>query len=59
MAAISQTAFTNAFSWMKSFAFFIQISVKFILKCPIDNKTSLIQDEHGIQGTHPKLMILI
>ena len=41
MAAISQTTFLNAFSWMNSFVFWI--SLKFVPKGPIDNTTALVQ----------------
>ena len=43
MAAISQTTFSNAFSWMKSFVFWIRISLKFVLKVPIDNTSAWVQ----------------
>ena len=39
MAPISQTIFSNAFSWMKKFVFF---SLKFIPKGPIDNNPALV-----------------
>ena len=43
-AATWQTTFSNAFSWLKSFFFFIiRISLKFVPKGPIDNKSALIQ----------------
>ena len=37
MNAISQTAFSNAFSWIKMFLFRVKISLKFVPKCPINN----------------------
>ena len=37
MAAISQTVFWNAFSWMK-----IKMSLKFVSKSPIDNNPELV-----------------
>ena len=40
MAAISQTVFPDAFSWMKSF-FLIKISLKFVPKDPINNNPAL------------------
>ena len=40
MAAISQTIFLDAFSWMKSL---IKVSLKFVAKIPIDNNTALVQ----------------
>ena len=44
-AAISQTIFSNAFSWRKSFFIFIQISLKFvpINFGPINNTPALVQ----------------
>ena len=42
MAAISQTIFSYAFSWMKTFVFLIKISLKFVLKGPIDNNPALV-----------------
>ena len=41
IAAISQTTFTNAFSWMKSFEISIQISLKFLPKGILDNESAL------------------
>ena len=41
MDAISQTTFSNAFSWMKMFP--IKISLKFVPKGPINNIPSLVQ----------------
>ena len=38
MAAVSQTTFSNAFSWMK-----IKISLKFVPKGPINNNPALVQ----------------
>ena len=42
-AAIFQTTFSNAFSWMKMFEFRSKISLKFIPKGPINNIPSLVQ----------------
>ena len=43
MAAISQTIFSDAFSWMKSFVLkLIKISLKFVPKGPIDNNPALV-----------------
>ena len=41
MAAISQT-FSNEFLY-ENFCIYIQISLKFILKAPTDNKPALVQ----------------
>ena len=44
MAAIFQRTFSNAFSWMKMYEFrLINIPVKFVPKCPINNIPSLFQ----------------
>ena len=43
MAAISQPTHSNTFTWMKTFVFFIQISLKFVPNGPIDNKPALVQ----------------
>ena len=43
MAAISQTTFSNAFSWMKMFEFPIKISLKFVPKGPINYISALVQ----------------
>ena len=45
IAAISQTTFTIAFSWMKIFEISIQISLKFLPKGLIDNKSALVQEQ--------------
>ena len=42
MASISQTAFPNAFSWMKNFEFLIEMSLKFVPKGPIDNYPAFV-----------------
>ena len=42
MATISQTIFSDAFSWMKMFVFWCKISLKFVRKCPIDNNPALV-----------------
>ena len=44
MAAFLQMTFSSAFSWMKNFVcFVIKISLKFVVKYPINNKTALVQ----------------
>ena len=43
MAAIFQTTFSNAFSWMKMYEFFIEISLKFVPQGPINNIPALVQ----------------
>ena len=43
MAAISQTTFSDAFSRMKNLCILIRISLKFVLRGPIDNNWSLVQ----------------
>ena len=43
MTSISKTTFSDAFSRMKSFCFFIKISPKFVPKCLIDNNWALVQ----------------
>ena len=42
MATILQTTVSNAFSWMKMYAFRL-MSLKFVPKGPIDNITALVQ----------------
>ena len=42
MAAITQKIFSDAFSWMKSFVFWLKISLKFVPKGPIDNSPALV-----------------
>ena len=42
MAAISQTMFSDAFSWMKSFVVWLQFYLKFVPKGPNDNKPALV-----------------
>ena len=42
MAAISQTTFSNAFSWKKMLDFFTELSLKFVPKGPIDNNLALV-----------------
>ena len=42
MAAISQTTFSNAFPWVKSFVFWFKFHW-FVPKGPIDNKWALVQ----------------
>ena len=37
MAAILQTAFSNAFSWNENYCFLIQISLKFVPNDPTNN----------------------
>ena len=43
IAAISQTTFSNVFSWMKMFEFWLKISLKFLPKGPIDKMAALVQ----------------
>ena len=43
MAAIFQTTFSNAFSWMLNVKISIKISLKFVLKGPINNIPVLVQ----------------
>ena len=43
MAAISQTIFSYAFSWIKRFVFRYKISLKFVPKGPIDNNPVLVE----------------
>ena len=42
MAAISQTIFSNAFSWMICFKFVIEISLKFVSYGTIYNNPALV-----------------
>ena len=42
MAAFSQTIYSDAFLWMKSFCIFIKISLKFVLKGQIDDNPALV-----------------
>ena len=42
MANISETIFSDVFSWMKSFVLLIKISLKFVPKGPIDNNLALV-----------------
>ena len=43
MAAISLTIFSHSFSRMKSFVFFIRISMKFVPKGPVVNDAALVE----------------
>ena len=43
MAAISQTTFSNAFSWMKNAWISLKISLKFVPNVRIDNIPALVQ----------------
>ena len=43
MAAIFQTTFSDAFSWMKMYGFSIKISLKFVPNGPINNIPALVQ----------------
>ena len=43
MADILQMTFSDAFSWKKSFAFLIGISLNFVADGVIDNKSALVQ----------------
>ena len=42
IASVPQTIFSNAFSWMKNFVFLVLISLTFVPKGPIDNKSTLV-----------------
>ena len=42
MAAIPQTIYSDAFSWMKSFVFLFQISLKYVPNGLIDNNLALV-----------------
>ena len=42
IAAVSQTIFSDAFSWVKKKCILIKISLKFIPKGPIDNNPALV-----------------
>ena len=42
MAAILQTIFSDALSWIKSFAFLLKISLMFVPKGPFDNNPALV-----------------
>ena len=43
MVAISQTTFSNSFLLIIFFCIWIWISLKFVPKCPIENKSALVQ----------------
>ena len=43
MAAILQTTFSNAFSWMKMYKFRLRFLLKFVPKSPINNIPALVQ----------------
>ena len=43
MAAISQTIFSDAFNVNEKFCISIRISLKFVPKGPINNKSALVQ----------------
>ena len=43
VATISQTTFSNAFSWMKIYEFRFKISLKFVLKVRINSSSALVQ----------------
>ena len=43
MAAISQTIFSDAFSWMNFFCILIKMSLNFVLKDSIDTNAALVQ----------------
>ena len=43
MDAIFQTTFSNGFSWMKMYEFFIKISLKFVSKGLVNNIPALVQ----------------
>ena len=42
MSAISQTNFSDAFLWIKSFVFLIQISLKFVPRGLVNNNPALV-----------------
>ena len=42
MSAISKTTYSDAFLWMKGFVFLLKISLKFVLKGPMDNSLACI-----------------
>ena len=42
MATMLQKAFWNAFSWMNNGYIFIEISLKFVPKSPVDNGAALV-----------------
>ena len=43
MAAIFQTIFSNAFTWMEIYEIWLKISLRFVPKGPINNIPALIQ----------------
>ena len=43
MVAISQTTFSNTFSWIKKNCILIRISLNFVPKGPIDNESVLVE----------------
>ena len=43
MAAFSHTIFSDAFSWIKGFVFWIKFHLSFFLRVLIKNKTALVQ----------------
>ena len=43
MADISQTTFSNVFSWNENFRISIEMSLNLVPKGPIDNKSVLVQ----------------
>ena len=42
MAAILQTTFSNAFSWLKKVGFLTKITLEFVPKSTIDNNPTLV-----------------
>ena len=49
IAAISQTIFSDVFLWMKSFVFWWKISLKFVPRSPVDNKSALVRKWLGAE----------
>ena len=57
MAAIFQTTFSNAFSWMKMYAFWLQILLKF---CSLESnrQNSIIGSDNGLVPNRRQAIIL-
>ena len=58
MVAIWQTTFSNAFSCMKGLDFFIKVSLKYVPKGPISNKSTFFSD-NGLAPTRRHAIIWI
>ena len=56
MDAISRTTFLNAFSWMKTFEYPINNSLKFVPKGPINNIPAFGSD-NGLAPTRRQAII--